>query len=481
VFLPIGDENPRERTPYVNYAILAINIAVFFLLSLPSPEVSISYALRPARIADGLDPDSILTLFTSMFLHGSLMHLVGNMLFLWIFGDNIEDKLGHVLYVVFYLGCGLAADAAHILYDPNSDIPTLGASGAISGVVGAYVLFFPKHRIKMLLFLFYFVDFVYIPAWIWTFIWFGTQVLYQIIESTREDQGGGGVAYLAHIGGFGAGIAFAALWKYGLFRNRFGVDNAEPYPRDMVAPAHPDRRGRIARPFVTPRNDGIEFVDEPHERWAVLRVSDELSAAGKVAMIVEQHAGVPARETQRRLAASRGVIARGVPRVPAERIQQELRVAGVDTLIIPDDRSTQPPPPLTSPGVAWDDEHVEFVEGGRLVEAPWEQPFLYIAAAADGGAFIDIFVSVQHRVRVTNATDVREIDPDSGAPEPATLAALAHAILFERRSAVVNDGLRVLASGGSWGWLAFRDMRDYEDYAFWMYNVLLARKPIHRF
>src|SRR6185295_1640987 len=160
MFIPIGDENPTERKPYVNYALLAINIAVFLLtLGADDERQLIRWTLVPADVHWH-------ALFTSMFLHGGLLHLLGNMVFLYIFGDNVEDKFGHIGYIVFYLVCGLAAAAAHIATNPASELPTVGASGAISGVMGAYAVFFPKQRIKTLV-VWIVITILRVPAMIW--------------------------------------------------------------------------------------------------------------------------------------------------------------------------------------------------------------------------------------------------------------------------------------------------------------------------
>jgi membrane associated rhomboid family serine protease len=138
MFIPIGDDIPTERTPYVNYALLAANTVAFFLLCLGPPDDP--NLIRWTMISAHLEWH---TLFTSMFLHAGWLHLIGNMLFLWIFGDNVEDRIGHIGYTVFYFVSGVGASAAHILSNPSSEMPTLGASGAISGVMGAYIVLFP--------------------------------------------------------------------------------------------------------------------------------------------------------------------------------------------------------------------------------------------------------------------------------------------------------------------------------------------------
>jgi membrane associated rhomboid family serine protease len=167
-----------------------------------------------------------LTIFTSMFTHAGLLHLGGNMLFLWIFGNNVEDSMGHVRFVVFYLLGGLAALALQVAIGPNSTTPTLGASGAIAGVLGGYILIYPRARVLTLIFLFVFFTFIEIPAFFFLFIWFAQQALFGAIDLTDPNGGGGGVAYFAHVGGF----VFGAL-AIKLFAQRRSAAYGQPkYP-----------------------------------------------------------------------------------------------------------------------------------------------------------------------------------------------------------------------------------------------------------
>jgi len=153
-----------------------------------------------------------LTIFTSMFTHAGLLHLGGNMLFLWIFGNNVEDSMGHVRFVVFYLLGGLAALGLQIVIGPNSTVPTLGASGAIAAVLGGYILIYPRARVLTLIFLFVFFTFIEIPAFFFLFIWFAQQAVFGAIDLTDPTGGSGGVAYFAHVGGFAFGLAAIKLF-----------------------------------------------------------------------------------------------------------------------------------------------------------------------------------------------------------------------------------------------------------------------------
>ena len=209
---PIRDHNPSGRTPYVTYALMAVNILIFLgYYSLFDQPRALSlfywdYALIPARVSAG---EGFGGLVTSMFLHGGFMHLAGNMLFLFIFGDNIEDEMGHGKYLVFYLASGLAAALLQWVTAPGSMIPVVGASGAIAGVMGAYLLLYPRAKVDVFLFFIVFFRIIPVPAWIMLGLWFGLQIFGGL--GTPGDQGG--VAYWAHAGGFIAGIGLTLpLW-----------------------------------------------------------------------------------------------------------------------------------------------------------------------------------------------------------------------------------------------------------------------------
>jgi membrane associated rhomboid family serine protease len=208
---PIRDHNPSGRTPYVTIALIVINVLVFlgYFLSLSEPQLNgffLTWGLVPVRILSG---DGYETFLTSMFLHGGWLHLAGNMLFLWIYGDNLEDEFGHFGFLLFYLAAGLAAAGLQMLADVYSRIPMVGASGAIAGVMGGYLLLFPRARVDVLFIFIIFFRIFAIRAWIVLGIWFAIQIFGGL--NTPSD--GGGVAYWAHAGGFIAGLLLAVpLW-----------------------------------------------------------------------------------------------------------------------------------------------------------------------------------------------------------------------------------------------------------------------------
>ncbi|MBJ3761811.1 rhomboid family intramembrane serine protease [Maribius pontilimi] len=206
---PIRDHNPSTATPWVTLTLIAINVAVFLgtLPILASETTALPFladwALIPAISAP-------LTFLTSQFLHGGFMHLAGNMWFLWLYGDNLEDEMGPLRFLGFYLACGIGAALAQTLSDPASTIPMVGASGAIAGVMGGYLLLFPKARIDILVILLVFFRVFPVPAWLVLGLWFAIQIL----SGAATPAGMGGVAYWAHAGGFIAGLALTwPLWR----------------------------------------------------------------------------------------------------------------------------------------------------------------------------------------------------------------------------------------------------------------------------
>jgi membrane associated rhomboid family serine protease len=222
--IPIGDDDSDRRfAPLVNYVLIAINVLVFVFLQGMGGNEKFTYAFSavPAEILTGkdltggvLEPTPVpvyFTLITSMFMHGGWAHLLGNMLFLWVFGDNIENRIGHSRYLIFYLVCGIIASLSHVFVSgASSEIPSLGASGAISGVLGGYMLLFPSRRVRVLMGR----GITEVPAFVALGIW----IVFQIISGIGllgGDQTGGGVAYAAHIGGFIAGLALIKLFDIG--------------------------------------------------------------------------------------------------------------------------------------------------------------------------------------------------------------------------------------------------------------------------
>ncbi len=205
---PIGDDNSARRTvPVVTFALIAINILFFFVeLSGGDPFIQ-HWSVVPRRLIANPGSD-FPTIFTSMFMHGGWLHLFGNMLYLWIFGDNVEDNFGHIKFLIFYLLCGIAATFAQLIFSVGSNVPNLGASGAIAGVLGAYILMFPKGQVRVLMG----AGVIPVPALVVIGLWIVLQFISSVGSITNTSETGG-VAYMAHIGGFLAGVVLTFLFR----------------------------------------------------------------------------------------------------------------------------------------------------------------------------------------------------------------------------------------------------------------------------
>ncbi len=216
--IPLSDDAPARKTPIVTVLLVLANTAIFLYQQYAAPQGAaelynrlgcIPYRITsPEGLISGVGVPAPLTVVTALFLHGGWIHLAGNMLFLWIFGDNVEGRLGHLYYLVFFLATGTAATLVHVFLHPDSRVPLVGASGAIAGVMAAYMVFFPRARVKTLLFWFIFFQVVRVPAFVFLGYWAAVQVLAGLAQ---QGGAGAGVAWFAHVGGFGAGLAWACF------------------------------------------------------------------------------------------------------------------------------------------------------------------------------------------------------------------------------------------------------------------------------
>ncbi|HSB16013.1 MAG TPA: rhomboid family intramembrane serine protease [Bryobacteraceae bacterium] len=208
--IPLRDSQRSNSTPVITVGLIVVNVLAFLyqtsLDKFSLNHVIMEYGVVPSRL-------QLTSLVTSMFLHGGWMHLIGNMWFLWIYGDNVEDILGHAKYLIFYLACGVAAALAHVALNGDSRVPTIGASGAIAGVMGAYMVKFPRARIITLIFLFVFVTTIEMPAYAILLYWFVIQIFSGVGSIGYSQISQGGVAWFAHVGGFVTGIVLVMLMR----------------------------------------------------------------------------------------------------------------------------------------------------------------------------------------------------------------------------------------------------------------------------
>ncbi len=253
--IPIKDyPGPRRRVPWVTWTLIAINIVVFLYQVSLGPAASafmFAYSVVPIALTHGIPQTSLpgvppnlpfhtpnpvyLTVLTSMFLHAGWLHIGGNMLYLFIFGDNVEDRMGHLPYLIFYLFCGIIASIAQVAAAPDSPIPSLGASGAIAGVLAAYLVLFPMAGVRTIIFIFIFFTIVTLPAIVLIGLWFVLQLFDGVASLSQVQQGMGGVAYLAHVGGFVSGLVITLL-----LRSRLQPPPTASYP---YFPRHPNATG----------------------------------------------------------------------------------------------------------------------------------------------------------------------------------------------------------------------------------------------
>ncbi|MAJ24499.1 MAG: rhomboid family intramembrane serine protease [Rickettsiales bacterium] len=210
---PLKDDNPTKTKPIITIGIIIFCITIFLyqfsLIDTKNFEIINNFGMKPKDLLSSNSIPIYFTLFSSMFLHGGFMHLIGNMLFLWIYGNNIEDAMGHYKFLFFYIICGLAAAFLQAFVTPNSNIPMIGASGAVSGVLSAYLLLYPRARVHTLIFVFFFITVIRIPAGILIIIW----LVIQIFNASLVDPNSPGVAWFAHIGGFVMGILLVPFFK----------------------------------------------------------------------------------------------------------------------------------------------------------------------------------------------------------------------------------------------------------------------------
>jgi membrane associated rhomboid family serine protease len=257
MLIPFKDyPGPRRSMPWVTWGLILINIVIFvyqIMLGADTQAFIYAYSVVPTAIAHGIPQTSLpgvpvnlpfqtpvpvyLTLITAMFLHAGLVHIGGNMLFLFIFGDNVEDRMGHLPYLLFYLFCGVVAGVTQIVVDPNSTIPSLGASGAIAGVLAAYLVLFPLAKVRSVLFIVIFFTLVTLPAYILIGFWFLLQLFDGVASLSTVQQGMGGVAYFAHVGGFVTGLVITFL-----LRSQLGPPPPVSYP---YFPRHPSSTGPL--------------------------------------------------------------------------------------------------------------------------------------------------------------------------------------------------------------------------------------------
>jgi membrane associated rhomboid family serine protease len=458
MFLPIGDDQEHDETPWVTYALLGLNGAAFFLFCFPQPRESVleAGALVPAH----LEPH---TLLTSMFLHANLLHLGGNMIFLWVFGRLVEERLGHLAYPFFYLVSGGAADVLHVLTTPAPEAPTFGASGAVSGLIGATLVLLPRANIKVFWW-WWTAAVVEIPAVLWILAWFCEQVFFSSL-------GFGHVAYFAHLGGFAAGAAI--MWALRAVLGFLRPARTGPVePKDSASLAEP------RRPFA----EGIAgaepfFLESTLDAFAVVTLKDvDGGDARRLAEIAQAALGEPPDTIARRLKATRGLLARSLRRTAADRVRKDLLAQGIASALIADVPENAPPAPQRVESASWDDRVLRLRLGDQSLALAWGSPVLFLGAQAAGETFIDLFASPKSAFRLpaSSAVALTRVDVRRRSEEAVDLRGLAQDILERRGELGPDRGLQRIARGESLGELAFPNVPDYDNYLFRSYHLALS-------
>lgn len=495
LLLPVADDNPTQRRPVLTQAILAINIAVWALGYFigGQDEMFRIFGLVPSEF-------SFIRLITSQFIHAGFFHLAGNMLFFWIFADNVEDRFGRAWFLLMYLASGAAGAIAHALAVSGTEtahLPLGGASGAISGVLAAYLIFYPNQPVRIFYLVFLYPGFFSVRA-LWVIgVYAGQQVLMIMVTGGHDN-----VAYWAHLGGFGAGLAFAL------------ADRMKRGLPEEILPAGEGWRSRIGKQpstatrifkrlgpeaFVQPPRAELPPIEVPFARvaegWTVLRADDSLADVSAVAALVSRATGEPVADVSRRIRATRGVLARGLAPEVANRLVEALRAAGGPPAFVVDEVSAGPlpAPAAAASAAAGPDGFVfEMADGGTWA-VPWSRVAAVYVARLDRrapAAGTSALAGMTERFIETTLVDVVTRDPDgrirlaqdaerlgasaspSSTPE---MRAFCSSILRFRGSIPVNNGVSVAAGRGHWGYLAFPGEGDYEDYAWWLTQLIRAR------
>lgn len=523
IFIPIGDENPRARTPYVNYALIGINIVLFilFFLSEHSRTILERYALWPASV-------TLFNLISSQFLHAGILHIVGNMLILWIFGDNVEDRLGHLGYLAFYLTAGVIGGLVHVWFVPESmaHIPCVGASGAISGVLGAYVLFYPRNFVRIWYiwwFLFFRTGVVYITAKWAIGIWFIVQFLLGVVF--RDDDSG--IAFMAHIGGFLCGVVMAWVLKSasipasGLSPDGVGLrpqleGESKTIPQSTASSVV--ELSEDSEPFLaeTKTSRFRSRIAEPHpdpDSVNVVRATDEIIDTGRIGRIISRHTGESLVDVTMRLRKSRGVIARNVPPEIAEELATSLTAEGLKVLTIPNKEVMSLPELFRAKSAGCSEGGMSFIlRDGSRIDANWKHILMVVAARVQSERVVAVFepemelvdhiefrygvyrrsAGVQKEDKVPLKTDrmtvidafllqpwarirVTQGETNFNLMNVSGLGAgfkkYAQAVLKFRKGTLVNSGVKVIIHRGQWGYLNFSKERDFDNYCWWLLQL----------
>lgn len=449
MFLPIGDDQEHERTPSLTVALIVVNVAVFLAVCLPEPR---PWAMRELAFVPS-EPRP-LAFLGHMFLHGGWMHLGGNMVFLWIFGRLSEERLGHLGFAGFYLLSGFAAAALHAGTTGRPDAPMIGASGAVSGAIGAALALAPRAQIKVLYWFFFIGTFHLAIGW-WVLIWLAGQVF-------SASRGVGNVAYVAHLGGFGAG--YAAAWAVAVYADRRRARRAPPEARGSEVPRLFADVGSEPDPV---------FLDDTIDAFALVLMGEADPA--RAAAVAAPATGRPADEIERRLRATRGVLRR-LTRASADAARRDLAAQGFVAALIADQAANLPPAPRVVESASWDERRIRLRLGEQAITVGWSAPIVATALRLGAEPVVDLFVTRKDAYRIRAKPGLGLTRVAGRREEDVDLSELARDLERHREGRGNDEGIRLLAGGGEPP--SFPDPADYDDYLLRVFHLAQAGHPV---
>ncbi len=500
MILPIGDVPRPDKVPFVNYAFLAANILVFLLLQ-PNDftrfkgfeEFLGKWGFTPAKF-------TLVSLISSMFLHGDIYHLFGNMLFLWITGDNVEGRLGHIGYFFFYVAAGVVATLAHYVSDVASAIPSLGASGAISGVIGAYFILCARNRIKVFYWIWFYIGVILVPARLAIGFWILEQIILATVIMTGDFIG---IAVWAHIGGlvFGLGLIFAltrvklvtpqevtVAYKSYKRPTAFFARRQAPPPRAWESPYAKYSRQRdlfgpepsLSQPppaFGTAQAGAIPMAGRTGTDFTVIALRPWQANYEGVVDAVATTTGMPFSAVSQRLRSKSGVLATQLDATRAKDLVEKLQQSGTPALALSRADLLDLPPTYSVDNAVVNPAGFTLYSGGRGLPKGYRDIFLVICGLVAGASpaapkpvVVDILLfEPWARFRLAEG---------AGAPpfsQAANIRSTAMQMVHHGGNLPVNRGVRTLLDGGDWAPVTFDSLEEFDRYSYWLVQVVNSR------
>lgn len=507
MILPIGDVQRPDKVPFVNYAFLAANIFVFFFLqigigSFASTNAYINYLRKWAFTPEFFYESTwkyLPTVFYSMFMHADIWHLFGNMLFLWIAGDNIEGRLGHIGYFFFYVTAGVVATLVHYLFNTASDIPSLGASGAISGVIGAYFILCAKNRIKVFYWIWFYIGVILVPARLAIGFWIFEQAIYALLERTGAVVG---VAVWAHIGGLVFGLALIFLLKiikivtpqevavtYKSYKRptAFFTRRHAPPPRAWESPyAKYSRQRDLFGPgpsaqappaFGTTQAGAIPMAGSTGADFTVIALKPWQANYEGVVDAVATAMALPFSTVSQRLGNKSGVLATQLDAARAKDLVEKLRQSGTPALALGKADLLDLPPTYSVDNVVVNTAGFTLYSGGRGLSKSYRDIFLVICGLVEGAGPAAPKPVVVDILLFEPWTRFRLAEGAGASPfsQAANIRSTAMQMMHHGGNLPVNRGIRTLLDGGDWTPVTFSSFEEFDRYSYWLVQVVNSK------